>query len=401
MPIYSYRGFSVEGKEVKGIVEASSRSAAILVLKEKGVYPTEIKEERKRERTVLFSFSPLPPSEELVVFFRTLATMLDSGIPIVEAISSFAEEADNKKVKLFFSKVRESLKEGKSFEEALREGGLKDKVVLSLILSGERSGLLSENLKIAASIIERREELKSSLVTAFIYPAVLLLVAFGVVVFMMVTVIPKVVNIYTSAKLELPISTKLILFISNLLTQYYILLVLLCIFAVFLSLLLYRRFREKADFFKFKLPVIGKLLLYIELQRFFETLSNLVSAGVPLVDSLEIASLTVRNVYLQNRLGSIVEKVKQGFAFYRSFREELPYTSSIIYHLLKAGEETGKLADLLMKASLYLKSEFEYKLKNLTSLLEPVTMLVVGVMIGFIIYALLLPIVSISTMKIL
>ncbi len=400
MPVYSYRGVSKEGKEIKGLIEAGSERAAILSLKKKGIFPTELKEEKRKARK-LSLFSSVPTGGELAIFFKTLATMLESGIPIIDAITSFADEADNRKLQLFFSKISESLKEGKGFKESLESAGLKDTVILSLILSGERSGLLPENLKIAASILERREELKSALITALIYPTVLITVAVGVVVFMMVTVIPKVVNIYASAKLKLPTSTKLVLFLSNLLLNYYW--ELLFLFFIFTASVFFvnRKFRIRVDRIKLRLPIVGKFLLFIELQRFLETLANLITSGVTFVDSLEIASLTVKNSYLRGRLQTVTEKVKRGESFSYTIFREVPMMPRVVYHLIKAGEESGKLAELMKKASLHLKTEFEFKLRNLTSLLEPATMLFVGLIIGFVIYALLLPIVSISTLKVL
>jgi len=226
MAVFSYKGVDRKGKEVKGVIEAPSLSAAVERLKSKGIFPYELREEKERKKSFLqFPLQKGLPEKELLIFFRTLATMLEAGIPLISAITAFSGDADSKKKEMFLAKLAGALKEGKSFKEALQLAGITDPVILSLVQAGEKGGMLPKSLKTIAEIIERREEIKNLIVSALIYPIVLILIALGTVIFMMVTVIPKVTSIYQSVKLSLPLSTKITLSISSFFIEHYVLLI--------------------------------------------------------------------------------------------------------------------------------------------------------------------------------
>ena len=399
MAVFLYKGIDSSGKETSGVIEASTKSEAFLLLKRKGIYPTELSEESRKEKKKSFSFLRRGiRAEEFIVFFRTLSNLLDAGIPLVEAVDSFASDEENKRLKVFFKKVVNNLKEGSSFSEALKSAGLKDPVVLSLIASGEKSALLPKNLLVIANILEKKESTKAKFIQALIYPAVLLVVSFGVVIFMIVSVVPKVEAIYKTAKVSLPLSTKFLLFLSSFLQNYYpyLLLVLTIIIIIFLFLL--RKYRQIYDKTLLKLPLIGDIILFSELSRFFLTFGDLLSAGIQVVDAYSTATDTVTNEYLKTSLKSKLDFIKRGISISEVF-SELPFIPKIAIQVLRAGENSGSLAKMNLRISKYLEEEANRKLKILTSLLEPVTMLIVGLIVGFIVYALLLPILSISTLR--
>ena len=398
MAVFSYKGVDRKGKEVKGVVEAPSRAGAVERLKSQGILPYEIVEEEERERPLLrFSLRKALSDKELLVFFRSLSTMLEAGVPLVEAITAFTGDADSKKKEMFLTKLTGALKEGKSFKEALELSGISDPVILSLVQAGEKGGMLPKSLETIAEILERKEEVKHLLVSALIYPAVLILVAIGTVTFMMVTVIPKVTSIYRSVKLSLPLSTKITLGISNFLIEHYVLLLTFLIFLFFVYLFLSKKLKKQLDKFKLRLPIVGRLLFYVELQRFLEVLGSLVSSGIPIVEAISVSGETVKNIYLRELIFTIKEEIKRGISFNKSFSSAFPQTLNLVIHLIKTGEETGLFGEMLLKASRFLQEEVKIKVNNLTSLLEPAMMLFVGLIIGFIVYSLLLPIVSLST----
>jgi type II secretory pathway component PulF len=398
MAVFSYRGYDRKGKEVKGVVEASSRTGAVEKLKSQGIYPYELREEKERKKSPLqLSFRRGLSEKELLVFFRTLSTMLEAGIPLVEAITAFSRDVDSKAKEVFLTKVAGALKEGKSFRESLELAGIKDPVILSLVQAGEKGGMLPKSLETIAQILERKEEIKHLLVSALIYPTVLILVAFGTVVFMMVTVIPKVTSIYKSVKLSLPLSTKITLGVSNFIVEHYALLLVSLLFLISFYLFLSKKQKNRIDKFKLTLPVVGKLLFYVELQRFLEVLGSLVSSGIPIVEAISVASGTVKNSYVAELISEVKEEIKRGVSFYKSFSSAFPQVYSLVIHLIKTGEETGLLGEMLLRTSHFIQEELRIKLNNLTSLLEPAMMLLVGLIIGFIVYSLLLPVVSIST----
>ncbi|ADY73039.1 Type II secretion system F domain [Desulfurobacterium thermolithotrophum DSM 11699] len=400
MGVFTYKGYDKEGKERKGVIEASSRSGAISILKSQGIFPYEIKEEAIKKRNFSFSiFKKALSVQELAVFFRTLATLLDAGIPLIEAIESLSENFKEDRKKIFMTKIVNNLREGKSLSESLKIAGIKDPVIVSFVSSGEKGGTLVQSLEIIASILEKREELKSTIINALIYPVVLLVVAIGVVVFMMLSVIPKIVSIYTSMKISLPLSTKITLFISNGFINYYHFILIFFVFLTLFFIFLEKRKKREFDKFKLRLPVFGKLFLYIELNRFFETLSSLLKAGIPIVDAMISATHTVKNEYLKERLLLINNELKKGKSLATLFSKEIKELPTVALQLIKAGEQSGRLAELLSKVSKFLRNEVEIYTKNLTSMLEPAIMIIIGLIVGFIVFSLLLPIVEISTIK--
>ncbi len=401
MGVYSYRGIDKEGKERKGLIEASSKTGAYKKLKNLGVFPYEIKEEKRAEekkKTKLPLIKRGVKESELIVLFRTLSTLLKAGIPIVEAIDSFAESEESKELKVLLKRVLEELKEGNSLHVAFKKAGVKDETVLALIRAGEKSSLLPESLETASRIIERKEEIKGKIFQALIYPLFLLMTALGVVIFMLTAVVPKIVKIYKSVKLKLPLSTKAVILTSKFLLNHYLSIFILLVFLILTGITFNRRKRETFDRLKLKIPVIGRLITYAELQKFFETLGRLLKSGVSLIEAMETSSLTIRNFYLRTKINQILKKIEKGREIYREF-DKIDEVPKVIIQLIKAGEKSGGLGEMCIKSSSYLKSELGFKINSLTSLIEPAIMLLIGLIIGFIVYALLLPIISISTIK--
>ena len=402
MAVFSYKGYTSEGKETKGVIEAPSKSAAIRELKRQNIFPYEIQEKNAKATAKLKIPFPLRKSaisnEELSLFFRTLGIMLNAGIPILDAINSLSKEAESEKLKAFYLEIASGLKEGLTLTESIKKAGIKDLTLINLIHSGEKSGYLSSNLLIAAEILEKREKLKNKVVQALAYPTILISIAFSVVVFMLVTVVPKIVNIYKSTGAQLPTVTKLTIAVSNIFINHYTFLLFLSLLVTTLTYLFAKKNPVTIDKWKLKLGILGKILLLSELQRFFSTLSILLKSGAPLLESVNISLQAVKNSYIKNKLQKLPELLSSGHSLSYSLSESSVIPGFII-QLLKAGEESGELPQMLGKIESILSEEVERKTQYLTSLLEPVTMLLAGFVVGFIIYSLLLPIVSISVIK--
>lgn len=400
MAVFSYKGIDLKGKEIKGVIEAPSKFSAFSILKNKGIYPIEIIEESgKKRRLFTFSFSSLPKPSELSFFFRILSTLLEAGIPIVEAVESFIEDEERKRLKIFFTKVVNSLREGTSFSESLKIAGLEDSVILSLVSAGEKSALLPKSLNTVSDMIEKKEGIKSKVFQALIYPSILVIVSVGVVFFMVFTVIPKVEAIYVTANVELPFSTKLVLTLSNFMVKHYFFLFLL-LFLFIVSFLAFKSWKKQFyDELLLKLPVFGEIILYSELIKFFLTFGDLTSSGISLINSYKVALNTLSNSFLKTVFLGKLPLIERGKSIYESF-SEISFLPKPVVYLLKAGENSGLLSEMSIKVSQFLENEVDFRMKTLTSLLEPVTMLIVGGVIGFIIYALLLPILSISAIKV-
>jgi type II secretory pathway component PulF len=397
MSVFAYRGFDSAGKEVRGVLDAPSRAVAVSKLKAQGVFPYEIKETTTKEPSISILPRKKVSSKDLAVFLKTLSTMLNAGVSLIDAITSFLEGTVYGPGKSFLTLVLDELKSGKSLRDALEKAGVSDPVLLNLVLSGEKGGLLPHSLGTCAQILSRREELKRIVVNALVYPAILLAVAVATVVFMLVVVVPKVASIYASAGVKLPLSTRIVLVAGNFLTENRNLLLLFLLLLVLLLLAISRRFKTTFDRWKLLVPIFGRLILYLELQRFFETLSGLLSAGIHITDAIPASAGTVRNTYLRACLTSLRKAVEKGTSLHTAISSAGIAIPGPILHLIRTGEESGDLPDMLREVSAFLSREVNFRLNTLTSLIEPVVLLVVGVVVGFVVYSLLLPIAGVGS----
>jgi len=400
MPVFSYRGISESGEKKEGVIEAASERSAFLKLRASGIFPFEIRETKERFKFKAPRFFRGFSDSELSIQFRSVGLLLDSGVPISESLNSVLNDVENRNLKILLSKMLDGIKSGSSFASSLREAGIKDELITSIIEAGERSGLLSKSLFNVADILERRERFRSTLIGVLIYPAVIFIVSVFVVGFMVSVVVPKISRIYVNMKASLPFATRVVLWISNLFIKHGVLLVLFLLLLPLVLLFTSRRYRMASDRLRLKIPVFGNFILKVSLQRFFETLSTLIRSGIPATEALKISKKTLKNVYLESIIDSVIGDVERGEGIGRSFENHgKPYFPNISIQMIKAGENSGKLEEAFLKLSRVLEEEISRFSSNLTSILEPVTIIFIGGIIGFIIFALLLPIVQISTLR--
>ena len=251
-----------------------------------------------------------------------------------------------------------------------------------------------------SDILEKRERVKSNLLGILLYPMVILIVSFAVIAFMISVVVPKIVKIYLTMKVQLPLSTRAVIWLSNSFIEHKVFFAVLLIVIFWLMYVLRAKYKNVYDLVKVKLPIFGTVFLNSSLQRFFETLFILLHSGIPLVQSLDIAKATLDNKYLEVIVSDIKDKVEEGSSLYDSIRNSgREIFPDISLQLIKAGENSGNLEQSLQKLSDIFEEEIENFSKYLTSILEPITIVLVGTIIGFIVFSLLLPIAQISTLR--
>ena len=400
MPVFLYKGIKKDGTVIKGIIEASAESTALQKLKASGIYPIKIQLSTEKKKVYIPKIFKGFSNRELSLHLRTLGILLDSGISLTEAIRSIIDGMRDGKLKIIFSKVLDKVKAGNSLSKSFEESGIGDKLVLSIINVGEKSGVLSGALLRVSDILEKRERVKSNLLGILLYPMVILLVSFAVIAFMISVVVPRIVKIYLTMKVQLPLSTRAVIWLSNSFIEHKVFFAVLLIVIFWLMYVLRAKYKNVYDLVKVKLPIFGTVFLNSSLQRFFETLFILLHSGIPLVQSLDIAKATLDNKYLEVIVSDIKDKVEEGSSLYDSIRNSgREIFPDISLQLIKAGENSGNLEQSLQKLSDIFEEEIENFSKYLTSILEPITIVLVGTVIGFIVFSLLLPIAQISTLR--
>ncbi len=400
MPVFLYRGIKKDGTVIKGIIEASAESTALQKLKASGIYPIKIQLSTEKKRVYIPKIFKGFSNRELSLHLRTLGILLDSGISLTDAIRSIIDGMRDGKLKIIFSKVLDKVKAGNSLSKSFEESGIEDKLVLSIIDVGEKSGVLSGSLLRISDILEKRERVKSNLLGILLYPMVILIVSFAVIAFMISVVVPKIVKIYLTMKVQLPLSTRAVIWLSSSFIDHKVFFAVLLIVIFLLMYVLRAKYKNVYDLIKVKLPIFGTVFLNSSLQRFFETLFILLHSGIPLVRALDIAKATLDNKYLEVIVSDIKDKVEKGSSLYDSIRNSgKEIFPNISLQLIKAGENSGNLEQSLQKLSDIFEEEIENFSKYLTSILEPITIILVGTVIGFIVFSLLLPIAQISTLR--
>ncbi len=395
MSTFNYKVLNKEGEIMVGVVEAPNSDLAIEALIEKGLKVVDLNEVKASldsafKRISLFNRIS---KKELVIFSRQLAVMVSATVPIIQSLRIIVKQTKNVAFQGIITKVTDDVDEGLKFSEALKKHSIFSGFFVNMIASGESSGRLDEVLEYLADEVEKSYDLQSKIQGAMIYPAFIISGLIVVGIAMMVFVIPQLTGMLIDSGQELPFMTKILVFVSDLLKNYYIY---LSLGIIVLGGGSYYFFKKTSagiklfNFLKLKLPVFGKLWQMIYLVRFAGTLSSLVNAGVPLTNALKITSDVVDNYYYKKLIDEAIDKVKDGYSVAHVFSKSKMFPS-MLSQMLKIGERTGSLGDVLKKLADFYSREVENMVANLTSLLEPLIMVVIGVAVGGMVAAIIMP----------
>jgi len=397
---FKYSAFDKSGKKVKGKIEAANEKEALSKLE--NLYVTEIKPSKKFSLNL--TFSKKVPKKELSKLFNSLGLYLKASIPLISAINLTKNQSENTKIVKFLDYIQNSIKEGKSFYSSLEtQNFIKlPKYVTNTVKIGEESGKLDIVLVEISKFLKDEEKLSSKTSQALVYPMFIVIVAVFMISFMLTTVVPKIVKVFENLHQNLPTITKMVINAGNFLQQSWGWILFSFIVAVSVFKILYSKnlkFRYKFHKFLLKIPVIKKLIISKELGRFSYLTSVLSSAGVNYINAVNMAINTIENEYIkqifQKALADVVEGKKlsyslkkAGFNFDRSFLQAL-----------SLAEETSQIDEVLKNMSEIYFEENDSLTNTLLSLLEPALIVFVGVSIGFIVTAILLPMFSMSVIK--
>ena len=395
MPTFRYKAYNASGGSVAGTLDADSERHALQQLKSQGLMLREIREEGgDAGAPSSFSFKRGISASDLALFTRRLATLVASSVPLYEAMGSLHEQEENGALKRVLTRVSAHIAEGASLSRAFAaEPRVFGESYISMVAAGEASGALDAVLERLADFLEEQEQVRSRVSSALAYPILMVLVGGGVMIFLLTVVIPKIVVIFEDSKAALPLITVALIKISHFLRGWWWIPAGLAV----ASLPIYRKamlrddLRLKRDALLLKLPLAGGMLQRLILSRFARVLGLLLSSGVPIIRALEITSEVLVNRVYRTFLHGVMEEVAQGGSLSGSLRKSRLFPPLLV-HLAGVGEKSGDLESMLLKAGIAYEREFNSRLTRLMGLLEPLLVLGMGVAVGIVVMAVLLPI---------
>ncbi len=393
MPQFNYKAKAITGNISQGVIEAPDIRSAAERLRSKKLIVLEISEAKKK--VALDSlFKPKVKTKDLCIFSRQLATLVTSGIPIVQGLSILQEQLTNPTFKEIITKVKEDIEAGISIADAMKKHpSVFSELYVSMVHAGEVGGILDVILDRLSSYLESAEELKGKIKGAMTYPVVVAIIAVGAAAFMLTGVIPQFANIFKEIGVQLPLPTRIMLALSDFVQKniLYLILVPIGAFIGFKQALnRIPKFRLNFDAFKLKLPVFGDMIRKMSIAKFTRTFGTLVRSGVPIIQSLETVAKTSGNKVIEKAINEAKESIKEGERIADPLKKSNVFPPMVI-QMISVGEETGSLDTMLIKISDFYDREVDEAVKALTSMIEPLIIVFMGGVIGSMVLALFLP----------
>jgi general secretion pathway protein F len=401
--VFRWQGIDKAGRNQKGVRDADNAKVVRALLRKDGILATSIEEDSvartRLAREIDFRrFFERVSAQDLALLTRQLATLLHSGVPLVEALSALIEQVENPRLQSALTQTRDKVNEGTSLAESLREHPkMFEPLYINMVSAGEASGTLDLVLERLADHLDSQAQLKNRVVGALFYPAFMAVFGLGVITLMMVVVVPKVSAIFADFNQVLPWNTRLLIFTSNAFVNYWWLI----LTSIGLVIFLFRRWlntekgRATWDRRILRVPVVGKLQVMIAVARFARTLSTLLASGVSLLTALDIA----RNVLGNAELMRVVEEARASIREGESIAAPLKRSGRfppIVTHMIAIGERSGELEGMLNHVAIAYDSQVTVRLQTLTSLMEPVMIVIMGTFVGGMAMSILMPLMQIN-----
>jgi general secretion pathway protein F len=421
MPVYEYKGLNDKGKKVQGVREADSPKALKSLLRKDGIFPTDIYEEKggksksggdkkklsgsKKESGGLLSkeidfgkYFQRVKLQEVAMFTRQLATLNRAGITLVAALTALVDQTENEKFKRILSQVKDRVNEGSSFADALNDHPkIFSNLYINMVRAGESSGALDVVLERLADFTEKQMELRRKIVGAITYPIVMAMVGVLVVAVLMTVVVPKVTKLFEDIKATLPWNTRLLISISRFIGDWWFILFPL----IGLGVYFLKRYidteagREKYDTLVLKIPIFGKMARMVATTRFAGTMATLLASGVQMLAALDIVKSVVGNAVLSKVIEEARDNVREGESLAVPIRRSGEF-EPLVGHMITIGEQSGQLEEMLEHVARSYESQTEARITQMTALLEPLILIVMAVVAGFVIMSILMPILQLN-----
>ena len=412
MPLFAYSAVDAQGKTHQGTLEANNAADAATAIKKKGQFPTNISETtaaasgKAAGKGFSFKFSlgggggtGKVPGKTLTVFTRQLSTLISAGLPLLRSLRTLGKQEKDANLKKIMAGLSESVEGGTTFSEALTQHPKAfNKLYVNMVKAGELGGVLEIVLTRLAEFAEKSQRIKGKVTSAMVYPLVVLTIAVGIVTFLMLFIVPKFEAIFKDmlGGRPLPFITQMIMDLSRFIQGNFILIAVAIIVTVVAA-----RFAMKmpgvaaaVDNYKLKIPLFGDMLTKTSVARFSRTLGTLVSSGVPILQALNITRDTAGNLRVSKAVESIHDNVKEGESMVTPMEASGIFPPMVV-SMVQVGEETGQLPDMLTKVADVFEEEVDNAVSGLTSLLEPVMIVLLALVVGTIVVALFLPLITI------
>jgi type IV pilus assembly protein PilC len=393
MSVFIWEGKTRQGAVQKGELAANSKEEVLALLRKQNILPINVTIKSKELKLALFAEKVT--DKDVVIFTRQLATMIDAGLPLVQCLEILGTQTENKALSKVVGQVRSDVEGGATFADALKKHPkVFDNLYVNMVAAGEAGGILDTILQRLASYMEKLAKIKSQIKSAMIYPSVILFVAVAVVALLLVIVVPMLAGMFAEMGQVLPLPTRIVLAFSNFLKGWGGLFSVIFIVGFVVGLKQFRR-TEKGltvtDAIALKLPVMGSLIQRVSVAKFTRTLGTLMTSGVPILEGLLIVSRTAGNKIVENAIVATRQSVSEGKTLADPLGRAKVFPP-MVTQMIAVGEATGALDNMLNKIADFYDDEVDSAVAALTSLLEPMLMVFLGITVGFVIVAMYMPI---------
>ena len=398
MPTFQYTAKDQNARTITGKIVATDETQVLDELRKRRLVILDIKEQRSKMMVSSAEGAKAIKIEEVILFTRQMATMIDAGIPILQTMEALQEQAGNPSFKKVLGAIKEDIRLGSGLSGAFgKHPKVFDNLFVNMLRVGETGGVLTTVLERLASYAEKSAKLKRKVTTAMVYPAVIVSMAFTVTTILIIKVVPTFKTIYASFGRELPAMTAILLNFSDACQKYFILFILGMggLVGFFIMLQRSEKGAYQIDWWKLRAPIFGDLICKVSVSRFCRTLSVLVQSGVPILESLDIVRRTIGNRVLEGIIKDVIESVREG----ESIAEPLSRSRifpSMVTRMIAVGEQSGQLDKMLTKVADFYDDQVDAAVEGLTSMIEPLIIGFLGIVVGFIVMALFLPIINIT-----
>ena len=399
MPLYRYSAKDINGKKFTGNVESVDEKALVSTLQTQGLVPIEIKKlDSPRSKIRLMLPSGGVSSTETVGFTRQLSTMVSAGLPLTDSLVILQKQAKNQNFARVIAELVADIEGGMALSVALgKHPRIFDVIYVKLVEAGETGGVLDKVLAKLAESSEKEREFKAKTRGAFIYPAIVMIVMVVVITIMMIFVIPKLTSLYTEIGAELPLPTKILIAISNFMRSFWWLL-LLAVGGFIYGFRIFSKTEKGSQLISrivLALPIWGKIRKTLILAQFTRTLGLLIGTGIPIITALKVVADILASPSYREGIEFAISRVERGSPLYQPLAAN-PGFPPIIGQMVRVGEETGKMDEVLGRLAVYFEAESENFIRNLTTALEPVILVVLGLGVGILVLSIILPIYNLT-----
>ena len=410
MPVFAFEAIKDDGQKVKSEVTAGSKDEAIRKIQDQGLRPTRIKAQKEESKSRSVAGVEKAPakkkgglfmggvsSKDIVTFTTQLSTLQDAGLPIVRSLKILEEQQKPGRFKDQLEEVSSEVEQGSTLSEAMAKYPKSfDKLYISMVKAGEAGGVLDVILRRLAGFMEKSQKLRKQVKGALIYPAAVITVAILILVVIMLFVVPAFEKMFADIGQALPAPTQLLLNTSQAIQTYWYLIPLIPIFLMFIMKMIARTEAGERwiDTFKLRMPVFGNIIKKSSVARFCRTLGTLIASGVPILEALRIVKDAVGNVIISNAIEDVHGSIREGDTIADPLRASGIF-DELLVNMIDVGEETGELDKMLMKIADNYEADVDVAVEGMSSLLEPLLIVGMGLVVGFIVISLFLPLVSI------